>query len=426
MRRILFVGAPFGPFFKEFARELEQQGCRVWRAVFDGGDFLETPAANRIVFRGDRNKWSRFVNVIFRQKKIDCVVTFNDTLFFNSVALTEAKRLGIQRYVLENGYLRPFWVTFERDGVNGHSCLPAEIQWYLNNGAPEKPHLEFPARLRGLVVNTMRHYTHAFFLAPALPFDPCYYGDSIWRQANGYVRDWLWRLTHKETKTVESVRALAIEGRRVFVCLLQKPGDSQLVVHSGYGGNRKFISQVMRSFKEQAPPDTALIVKQHPLDYGIERCMEIVTQLATELGIQDRVFFLRQTSIDVVLPLTTAMVTINSTGGFAAVAAGLPVICLGNAFYDIAGLTYQGSLGDFWSNPVKPPMEAVRGFVAHVKATTQFNGGFDCAPGRKLVIPALVDALLKDSLIRHPASVQQRYQDESAPDLGRTSLSVKV
>lgn len=408
MRRILFVGAPFGHFFRAFVEELEARGCMVWRMVFDGGDVLETPARNRLSFFAGEDEWPDFVRKILQQKNIDGIVAFNDTLPRNSKALAIAKSLGIRRYVLENGYLRPFWVTFDRDGVNGHSKLPTNLDFYLDAKLAPATHSAFPTRMRDHVLSTIRHFSAAVLLSPLIPFDPKYYGDSIWLQGRGYMREWLWRLANDETHKVDQVATLSRDGRSIFLCLLQKPGDSQLVVHSQYGGNARFLNDVVRSFAEDAPREAVLVVKQHPLDYGIEKCPALLDDLARKWGLDGRVFYLRKTSIDIIMPMASALLTINSTAGLAAVAEGKPVKCLGKAFYDIPGLTFDGALKEFWSRPQKPSEDAVKAFVAHLTSTSQFNGGFHSREGRMHSLPNLAQALLKDSLVWYPASVPMR------------------
>jgi capsular polysaccharide export protein len=408
MRRILFVGAPFGRFFRAFAEELEARGCMVWRTVFDGGDVLETPARNRVSFFAGEDEWPNFVKKILQQKNIDGIVAFNDTLPRNSKALAIAKSLGIRRYVLENGYLRPFWVTFDRDGVNGHSQLPANLDFYLEAKLAPAAHTAFPTRMRDHVLSTIRHFSAAVLLSPVIPFDPKYFGDSIWLQSRGYMREWLWRVTNDETQKVDQVAALSRDGRPIFLCLLQKPGDSQLVVHSQYGGNARFLNDVVRSFAEDAPPEAVLVIKQHPLDYGIEKCPDLLDRLTHERGLEGRVFYLRKTSIDIIMPIASALLTINSTAGLAAVAEGKPVKCLGKAFYDIPGLTFDGTLKEFWSRAEKPSDDAVKAFVAHLTSTSQFNGGFHSLAGRLHSIPNLAQALLKDSLVWYPAGASGR------------------
>src|SRR5271168_374866 len=154
MRRVLFINAPFGPFFGELTQALEAIGCKVFRIVADGGEFVSCPAASRIRFPAQGQSWETFVERKMRALKIDGVVTFNDTLPRTRGALEVAKRLNIARYVIENGYLRPFWVTFDRDGVNGHSPLPSDPGFFSADVGPAPSHETFEFRTRHHVVNT--------------------------------------------------------------------------------------------------------------------------------------------------------------------------------------------------------------------------------------------------------------------------------
>ena len=398
MSVLLFVGAPFGPFFSRLAREIESTGSSVFRTVCEGGEYLETPSHCRIIYRHRDGDWKRFIRGVMRRNKIDAVITFNDTLPRNRAALEVAEEMALHSFVLENGYLRPHWVTLERDGVNGFSRLPRDPEVYLKarlgSGDPARDR-NFPAGLRPHVIHTMTHFFAAIAFKPVLGFDANYYGDSVYRQAYGYVKEYLWRLTHDESGALSRVLDLAGKGRKVFLALLQKPGDAQLVVHSRHGGNAAFIDELISSFASNAPDDAILVVKQHPLDYGVERTPIRVAALIARHGLADRVFFLRKTSIDKIMTSAHAVVTINSTAGLAAIIEEKPVLCVGRAFYNIPGLTCAGPLSRFWREAARPSPRLVKGFVAFLKSTSQFNGGFHTPEGREILVPLLAQRLLE-------------------------------
>ncbi len=331
-------------------------------------------------------------------RRIDAVVTFNDTLPRNRTALDIAASLGLHSFVLENGYLRPFWVTLERDGVNGFSRLPRDPRVYLDpvyrNQEP-KTHRAFAARLRPHVINTARHFAAAIAMWPVLGFDARYYGDSIYRQAIGYLGEACWRISHGEADKLQAIATLAREGRKMFLCLLQKPGDGQLLVHSRHRGNEAFLKEVLSSFAVHAPPAATLVVKQHPLDYAIECSARKVETLIAEHGLQGRVIYLRKTSIDRITPFAFAVLTINSMAGLATIVLEKPVICLGRSFYDIEGLTFQGPLRAFWTEARPPDPRLTRGFVAFLMTTSQINGGFHTRTARALLTPRLAERLIE-------------------------------
>jgi capsular polysaccharide export protein len=403
MQRILFISAPFGPFFRKSAKELNDRGYAVWRIVWEGGDFLETPRRNQIIFNGDIPE-EAFLRRVLSEKHITAVVTYNDTGPRNQLANRLAKELKLGRYILENGYLRPHWVTFDREGVNGYSKLPRDPEFYEGLAGHQTEAVTFPVRMRDHVRHTMQHFGAAIALSPLLPFDSRYYGDRVWRQARHYAKEYCWRITHREKyKIAEIMARKRNDAARIFVVLMQKPWDAQLRVHSSYERNRPFLKEVCESFAAHAPADAILVVKQHPYDYGVERLPRFFRALAAECGIDDRVYYLRKTSIDIVFDNADGIVTVNSTGGLAAAVRGLPVMCTGNAIFNMDGLTFQGSLNRFWVEASPPVARTVAAFVNYLKAHSQYNGGFHHPEGIDLAAKALARLITENSLAPHNA-----------------------
>jgi len=399
MQRILFISAPFGPFFRHIASTLAEHGHSVWRIVWDGGDLLETPFRHQVSFRGDAPEEETFLRNVLRRKHITTVITYNDTGRRNQLAANIARELGIKRLVLENGYLRPHWVTFDREGVNGYSNLPKDPGFYHSNGGTKPETVTFPVRMRDHVINTMKHFAASIALSPFIPFDASYYGDSLRRQARHYAREYFWRITHSEKRKIAKLRARTRD--KDFVVLMQKPGDAQLRVHSHYHKNRPFLTEVCKSFAAHAPADAMLVVKQHPYDYGVERLPRFLRDLSEELGIEDRVCYLRKTSIDMALDHSDGVITVNSTGGLTAVVRGQPVICCGNAIYNMPGLTFQDGLDRFWTEATPPSREIVDAFVSYLVAHSQINGGFHHPVGIELTAKALLRVISENSLAPH-------------------------
>ena len=65
-----------------------------------------------------------------RRKNISDLVLYGDTREIHHIAILEARKLNITVHFFEEGYLRPYWVTYERDGSNGNSRL---MQMSLTN-----------------------------------------------------------------------------------------------------------------------------------------------------------------------------------------------------------------------------------------------------------------------------------------------------
>jgi capsule polysaccharide modification protein KpsS len=62
--------------------------------------------------------------------------------------------------------------------------------------------------------------------------------------------------------------------------------------------------------------------------------------------------------------------------GLSSIHHGTPVKVLGDAIYDLPGLTHQGELGDFLRSPGVVDDELYRAFRAYLEHNNQANGSF--------------------------------------------------
>jgi capsular polysaccharide export protein len=406
--RILFVTSPFGRFFRVFAKDLTDQGHRVWRIVWDGGDFTSTPSQCRVVFRKREADYESFIKSAIVKNHITAIVTYNDTGERNCAAIKLAKQMGLARYIIEHGYLRPHWITFDRDGVNGHSTLPKESAFYHNNNTGLEIAQAFPCRMRDQVLSAIKHFGAGLALYPFMPFDTAYYGDSIFTQAAGYIAEYLWRKTHDETPTVKQIVVQRQRGKKIFAVILQKPGDAQLRVHSKYRSNNPFLRQACESFAAFAPKNAVLVVKQHPLDYGVEQTPAFFKRLIKELNLEDRAYYLRKTSIDVVLDHADGFINVNSTAGLAALLRKIPVKCCGRAIYDMESITFQAGLDAFWTCATPPDEATLGAFIAYLTRYSQINGALYAPKGIELASKALCNIISYDLFSPHHSEAPEK------------------
>jgi capsular polysaccharide export protein len=77
------------------------------------------------------------------------------------------------------------------------------------------------------------------------------------------------------------------------------------------------------------------------------------------------------------------MVTVNSTSGIQALLHGRPVKTLGEAIYDMRGLTFQDALDQFWTQAAMPDRKLVQAFINAMAVTIQIRGVFFAESGRK-------------------------------------------
>ena len=116
----------------------------------------------------------------------------------------------------------------------------------------------------------------------------------------------------------------------------------------------------------------------------------------------------RDGDLGVLIRNSKGVVLANSTVGLNAVRAGVPTVALGEAVYDIAGITHQGGLDSFWTKPEPVDAKLERQLVRAMAAEIQVRGSFYDKAGQKLAIGEIVDRLTRrpyPAWARNPVSV---------------------
>jgi capsule polysaccharide modification protein KpsS len=280
--------------------------------------------------------------------------------------------------VFEEGYLRPDWITLEQGGVNGYSSMPRDTAFFRQYGALHKgpeghEHV-------GKTFGVGAVYATLLALAATLSFF-CYPHYRHHRSINSWYEMtlWIWGAARKywyrfsERKLMPEL--LARHKHRYFLVALQVYCDYQLV-HSRFESVEQFIEEVMRSFAEHADREHTLVLKHHPMDRAYKDYSQLIAELAARHGLSGRVIYLHDQHLPTLLRHALGAVMINSTVGIQSISYGTPVKVLGDAVYDMPGLTHQGSLAEFWRDPGVVDDDLYRGFRSYLLYTNQANGSF--------------------------------------------------
>jgi capsular polysaccharide export protein len=247
--------------------------------------------------------------------------------------------------------------------------------------------------MRWAIAHIVAHHVAMGAGSPLFPRYRPHYEDAPARQAAGHARRAGWQRLSRRTRRRAYEHLMAGPGP-VFLCALQRPGDSQLWRHSDFSSAPTFIERVVSSFAAHAPQQACLMVRPHPLDPGLIRYPELVSQAAERAGVGSRAAFVDHGKLHEVLPRVSGVVCVNSTAGLAAIEFGKPTITLGRAIYDMCGMTQQGGLDAFWTQPGAPDPTLFEAFRRVVIARTQVNGAFATRHGRRLAIAEVARRLL--------------------------------
>ena len=400
-RSFLLLQGPCTAFFRRLALGLQAQGHRVTVVNFNAGDALFRRGLEQIAFRAPLDELPAFLEDIWQRHDITDQLLFGDRRAVHRPAILGARRQGIRNHVFEEGYLRPFWITHEREGVNGHSLLPRDPAWYRHAATQlgPTPHaVQFRSSFKVRAVQDVvyhlaglynplgfRHYrNHAPVTAPV--------------EYTGYVRRFLkLRLQRHYARDTARIAQLRHQKAPYFVLPLQLNGDAQIRDHSEFEHMPQVIKRIMTSFARHAPSQARLVIKNHPLDMGLVDYPGIITSLARELALEGRVDYLETGNLNHLLANASGLVTVNSTSGLVALEHGCPTLTLSEPIYAMPGLTHQGALDAFWQQPQPPQSELFQAFRTTLLHTVQVNGGFYCAAGTELAVNNTLTRLTTES-----------------------------
>ena len=387
-RRFLFLQGVCSPFFGQLADRLQVDGHHVQKINFTVGDSTYWGRRESLAFRGRLENLRDFLDGVYRRYDITDQVLFGDRRPVHRPAVEHAEALGIRTHVFEEGYFRPHWVTLEREGVNGHSLLPRDPDWFWAVGGD----LEAVETVQPFASPFWVRAVHdvAYHLAgvgnPLLfPHYRTHAGMTAPVEYLGYIRRFsllrLWK--PRDARLIADL----IANRSVYYVLpLQLNTDAQIRDHSRFEDMAEVIEFVMASFARQAPAGSRLVIKNHPLDMGLLGYDRLIKRLARKFDVVGRIDYLESGDLDSLVRHSRGLVTVNSTVGGVSLGLDCPTLALSDPIYNLPGLTFQGTLDDFWQQGEAPNRELFRRFRNAVIHATQVNGGFYCRRGIELAV----------------------------------------
>lgn len=397
-RRFLFLQGPHGPWFHQLGRMLRATGASVWRVGFNLGDRMFWPGPGFIAFQGRHQDWPSTCAALLDRHQITDLVLYGDTRPIHAQAIALARARGITVHVFEEGYLRPYWVTYERGGSNGHSRLMdltvPQMQGALARVDPDLPeapatwgdmrqHMFWGALYHGFVALGGRAYRN---------FRP-HRALTVGQEFRLYLKRFLLMPLHRLERRLATLR-IRRGGFPYHLVLLQLEHDASFRDHSPFTSMTDFVAVVIRGFARGAPTHHHLVFKAHPLEDGRAPILPAIRQLARDHGVQDRVHFVRGGKLAHLLNQARSAVTVNSTAGQQALWRGLPLRVFGAAVYAKPELVSTQPLEQFFAAPDRPDTRAYRDYRHYLLETSQVVGGFYSARGRRRLLRQVVDLML--------------------------------
>jgi capsular polysaccharide export protein len=418
-RRFLFLQGPHGPWFHRLGGLLRAAGAKVWRVGFNLGDRIFWPGPGYIAFQDSHDRWPDACADLMMRHQITDLVLYGDTRPIHAQAVALARLRGITVHVFEEGYLRPYWVTYERGGSNGNSRLMSmslpEMQAALENvdqDLPDTPatwgdmrqHMVWGALYHGCVALGFRAYRN---------FRP-HRALTVGQEFRLYLKRLVLMPFHRLERKL-ATRRIRQGGFPYHLAILQLEHDASFRDHSPFSSITEFLALVMDGFATGAPRHHHLVFKAHPLEDGRTPLLPEIRRLAQLHGLTGRVHFVRGGKLAELLNDARSAVTVNSTAGQQALWRGLPLRTFGTAVYAKPEFVSTQPLDQFFAAPERPDSRAYRSYRQFLLETSQVVGGFYSSRGRRALLRQVADLMLApldpyQSLISGTAAPRQQFR----------------
>lgn len=398
-RVFLLLQGPHGPFFNRLGVLLRASGAQVWRCGFNAGDeFFWSDKDHFIRHTGTMQDWPAHLDRILVEKDVTDIVLYGDVRPIHAIARAAARQDDLCVHVFEEGYLRPYWISYERDGSNGNSALMriplAQMRNALRDTMSEvrrpparwgdmRQHKFYGAFYHFLVLVANRPYRH-------------YAGHraiSVAQEFRLNFQRFLMAPAYNLARAVQW-RRFRRAGWPYSLVLMQLEHDANFLGHSPFRRNAEFVDTVVAEFAKSAPRHHHLLFKAHPLEDGRAGNRAAIQSAAARHGISGRAHYLRGGKLAELLAFAKSVVTVNSTAAQQALWRGLPVKSLGRAVYQKPGIVSDQPLAEFFARPDPPDPQAYRVLRDYLLQTSQIPGGYYSERSRAHALRVVSDLIL--------------------------------
>lgn len=394
--RVVLLQGPVGSFFRRAQDHLNANGFDAWRVRFNAGDRLYSRGDKTLDFIGNVDTWRLWFTEIIRENGFDAVVLFGSERLVHRVAIECAEQMGVPVVCLEEGYIRPGYVTMELGGNNWRSPIAGQLP---------PPEFNSPRRDGPKSVNCSGSFSAMawaalqYFTIRAIISTP---GErklfhkqkrTLLSEVFYWVKNYYRKFAHVGRNYHISERLLEHHDKRFYIVPLQVHDDTQLGRAANAWNNQKLILKTIVSFARNAPADHHLVFKIHPMERGHTRDWHFIRQVSALNDVKDRVHVLDGGSLSLLTRHSAGMITINSTSGLSAIHHGVPLAVLGQALYrhpDLAFCVERGmDLDRFWSEGFVAPEKVRHRYLSWIHHQCLVGGDFYAKEGMEAAAQSL-------------------------------------
>ncbi|MDJ0639935.1 MAG: capsule biosynthesis protein CapA [Paracoccaceae bacterium] len=417
-RTFLFLQGPHGPFFTGLAKRLRLAGAKTLRMGFNTADALFWRGAPYLAFRDAPETLAVQLTDLIAREGVTDLVLYGASRPIHRTALDVAKTHGLTPHVFEEGYLRPYWVTYERGGANAASPATGfsleEMAEALARGAPALH--EAPDRWGDMRAHMFWGAAyHARLLAgnKGYPGFRPHRSPNYWAEFRLHAQKLLNTPVRSVTRSTATFR-VRHGGFPYHLVLLQLAHDANFLDHGPFPDQAAFLETVFRGFQTGAPRHHHLVLKAHPLEDGREPLRPLIARLTRVHDLQGRVHFLTGGKLARLLDTARSALTVNSTAAEQALWRALPLRAFGEAVYNRPEFVSDQPVEAFFADPRVPNHDAYLLYRRFLLATSQIPGGFYGVLSRRKLLRQTPDLMLHPSdpyqkLLQYPPEADRQH-----------------
>jgi capsular polysaccharide export protein len=382
-RVFLFLQGPNCQYFHLLGKGLASRGHDVYRINFCLGDWFFWRNTGVLNFRGKIDDWPNYIENVIHRYSITDILLISEHRTYHKIAIRIAQQHDVNVVVTDYGYIRPDWVTLERNGMSGDSNFPKTPET-ITRLAGDYTEIKLDTIYdNSFWVMAFYEVTYHLITSLGLIFYPHFKWHHIHHPTLSHIATGIRFLLLKYNKrhALKLIDDLSSRTTRFYLFPLQMQNDFAVREYYEHSDQHFAIAETIESFSNHSPENSALIFKIHPWDPGLDNWHSKITKLSKKFNVSDRVFYIDGGDLDDISQEAAGVITINSTSGLQVLLKDCPVKTLGKAIYDIPGLTFQGDLNEFWSSAMPPDKELLSNFLKAMVNTLQVRGVYYKQPG---------------------------------------------
>lgn len=397
---ILLLGGPVGPFFANLARVLRGRGFVVERCLFNPGDRLFGLGGALALSTGD-------VDAQLGAPPWNAAIVFGVDRYRHKVFFDALRARNVPVLCLEEGYIRPGFVTCEWNGSHCHSPLRMRPNLERRDHLDLSDVLEPDEGCCHALRQALFAIAQIVWLRALIPIM-----GGTWHRKRGLATEalcwplgWMRRALHRRSDA-HVLMKLVKAGTPYRVVALQVHDDANLVANGGGWRVETMIKALLAAFSRHAPPEEHLLFKIHPLDAGHLDHRSIVADSVSGHVIANRVHVACDVPLGEAVKASCGLITVNSTSGLSGLHHSVQTDILGHAFYEGNGLArHCRDLTKIWTTPHSPDPRSVASLRMRIYTHAIVPGSFYGAGAMERLVQRVASRLVTGML---PPPIMER------------------